>query len=337
LIQEAKKDIPFPPRVSDSESGNLGGFDRNNGHQALIAAAEAVVYKAYRDQITILGTPLSTVIHDPVAQGTANLQGLPQPFKSLAQEALKSFGNKTPDLLVISAPQKGIVNNKQVTVLPILNNQINLDNSKDLRLFSDLDDGSDKITVSPLEITITADSQKIKDKIKKFEKYGSDYFKNNPNIKYRPILELDYAQYMKISDSNKKIICKAMKKVGGVITLHQGLLTLSKSMAKEAIENFTPLIRVYENLPPKPVNLLGQTPLTPRLNTQQKTSSSQLLASKELDSKNNKEQKSAAREFFEKSKEWFNNIKQNFLSNKNSQVINKVEKPVQKETPSETY
>jgi hypothetical protein len=339
LIQEAKKDVPFPPKVSNPGSGNLGGFEINDGHQSLItAAAEAIVYKAYRDQLTILGTPLSTVIHDPVAQGTSGFQGLPQPFKSLAQEAIKSFGNKTPDLLMISAPQKGVINNKEVIVVPILNNQINLDNSKDLTLFSDRDDGSNKITVSPLEITTTADSQKIKDKIKKFEKYGSDFFNKNPNVKYIPILELDYAQYMKISASNKKIICKAMKKVGGVITLHQGLLTLSKSIAKEAIENFTPLIRVYENLPPKQVNLLGQIPFTPKLTTQRKPSSSQLIAkSKELDSKDYKEQKPTNSGFFEKSKEWFKNIKQSFSSNKNTKEINNVEKPIQKESAAESY
>ncbi len=312
LIKEARKDPPFPKKNSDPRSSNPADFERNDGHQALIsAAAEAIVYGALKNESTIFGTPASITIHDPVAQGASAFDGLAPPFKGLAQEALKSFKNKTPDLLVIAPTQRGVVGDRQVEVYPTWGNQVDLDNPKNLTLHRGKEDWSNKIVVSPVEITTTRDPQKIKDKIKKFVTYGSDYFKNNPNVKYIPVLELDYAQYMSLEDSQKKIICKAMKKAGGIITLHQSLLTLSKSLAKEAIESFTPLIRVYENLPDRQVDLLGQIPLKP--NTQSKSPSSELFAkSKEIKSQDSKGQKSTSDGFFEKSKEWFKSIRQSF-------------------------
>jgi hypothetical protein len=322
LIQEAKKDPPFPKKNSAPGSGNPAGFERNDGHQALIsAAAEAIVYKALKSELTIFNTPASITIHDPVAQGASAFNGLPPPFKNLAQEALKSFKNKTPDLLVIAPTQRGIIGDRQVEVYPTWSNQVDLDNSKNLTLHRGKEDWSNKIVVSPVEITTTGNPQRIKDKIKKFEKYGSDYFKNNPNVKYVPVLELDYAQYMSLTDSNKKIICRAMKKVGGIITLHQSLLALSKSIAKEAIESFTPLIRAYEGLPDRQIDLLGQVPLRPKPSIQLNLLDGELFAkSKELESKDTKGQKLTTGGFFEKSREWFNNIKQSFALNNKPQA-----------------
>jgi hypothetical protein len=106
LINEAKKDSPYAPKISSEGSKNLTGLDANDAFKALTnGAAEAIVLGQMRDQKSAFGLPSAAVFHDPVAQGTVVLNNLPQPLKKIGLEAYKSFGDRTPDLLLISPPQ----------------------------------------------------------------------------------------------------------------------------------------------------------------------------------------------------------------------------------------
>jgi hypothetical protein len=224
LIEEAKKDYPFEPKKSSAESKNPVGFDANDAFKALTnAAAEAIVFKEMRDMRTAFGTPSAVVFHDPVAQGTVVASRLPAPFDKIGLEAYKSFGDKTPDLLLISPPQKVTTQAGSLTNYWQWSNIVDLNNYKNTNLLPDKDASGDKILVSPVEVTTTGSAKDIKDKIKKFENYGSAFFKNSTTVRYAPILLLDYDRYMENKDSQKKAITKAMKKAGGIIVLEPGL------------------------------------------------------------------------------------------------------------------
>ncbi len=309
LIEEAKKQNPFAPKTSSPGSENPTGLEPNDALQSLTTAvAEAIIYGQLRDRRSVFGTPSSLVFHDPVAQGTEFINNLSQPFQFLGQQALKSFGVKTPDILLISAPQTGVVGNRPTTEYPIWSDQLDLNNPKSTTLLTS--PPIDKILVSPVEITISKKPDYIKKKIEKFGEYKAEIISKNPNARYLPVLVLDYSQYMSIKDSQKKLIAKAMKGVGGIIVLRNGLLDNASAIAKAAVARFTPQIRQLNGLSAKPTPSAARIALAAKINAQQKSSLSQL---------------------FTKPKEWFQSLTQK------SPLSNGLEEPVQKESAAETY
>jgi hypothetical protein len=179
LINEAKKDSPYAPKISSEGSKNLTGLDANDAFKALTnGAAEAIVLGQMRDQKSVFGLPSAAVFHDPVAQGTVVLNNLPQPLKKIGLEAYKSFGEKTPDLLLISPPQAVTTQAGTTTNYWQWANLVDLNNYRSKTLLPDTEafKNSNKILVSPVEVTTSRDAEEIKEKIKKFEKYGSAFF-----------------------------------------------------------------------------------------------------------------------------------------------------------------
>jgi hypothetical protein len=119
LIEEAKKPNPFAPKASKTGENNPTGQNPNDALQSLTtAAAEAIVYGQLKDRRTSFGIPSSIVFHDPVAQGTSLINNLPSPLQSIGKQALKSFGKRTPDVLLISSPQTVVVGKRTITEYP---------------------------------------------------------------------------------------------------------------------------------------------------------------------------------------------------------------------------
>jgi hypothetical protein len=205
LIEEAKKNYPFEPKESSPGSNNPLKYDVNDAFQALTnAAAEAIVFKEMSNMKTVFGTPSAAVFHDPVAQGTVVVSRLPKPLDKIGLDAFKSFGDKTPDLLLISSPQSVTTQAGRSTNYWRWANIVNLNDPKSKILLPDKDASSDKITVSPVEVTTTKKVDLIKKKVDKFVAYKSALLKDNPIIRYVPILLLDQDRYMEIKDSQKK-------------------------------------------------------------------------------------------------------------------------------------
>jgi hypothetical protein len=125
-----------------------------------------------------------------------------------------------------------------------------------------------------------------------------------------PVLILDYNQYMSIKDTQKEIIAKAMKKVGGLIILRTDLLDLSRAIARSAANRFTPQIRQINGLSTKPAATADIAAHATKPNTQQNF----LLG-----------------QFITKFKERFQKLAQKSPSK------NKVEKPAPRESPADTY
>jgi hypothetical protein len=299
LIEEAKKQNPFA-----SKDGAL-----NNPFQSLVTAStEAIVYGALRDGQTAFGTPKAIVSHDPVAQGKSIINFLPQPLRGLGQNAFDSFGSKTPDIILISAPQTGLVNGVKVTEYPVWNNKLDLENPTSRTLVND-SKTIDKTLISPVEVTVTGDPQKIKKKIEKFKFYNGGLFTNNTNIRYVPVLVLDYDKFMENKDSQKKIIARAMKNVNGIIVLQPGLLANATTLAKVSAANISTEIRQHNKIVSKP-NFTTQIAFATKSNIEKKSLLTRLL---------------------EKQKEWFQTFTQKSPSN------DKVDKLFQKESAAETY
>jgi hypothetical protein len=250
VIGEAKTRFPFQPKSVQPSEGNPDGKQLNDALQGLTTAtAEAITYGGFKDMRTNFGTPKSLVFHDPMAQENF-VEQLPLGLQLIGIQARLCFGKYTPDLLVISSPQTVKIGNTVKVELPAYGDLVNLDDYKS-KVLKDTG-GIEKTVVSPVEITVTRKPEDIKKKIDKFGMYKSELLKSNTGIKYLPVLVLDYDQYMSIKDSQKKIICKAMKKVGGVIILKPQLLSVSRTIAKSAANRFTPQIRKINGLSVNP-------------------------------------------------------------------------------------
>jgi hypothetical protein len=296
LIKESKEDAPYAPKASSDGSNNPNGLEANDAFRALTnAAAEAIVFGEQRNARSGTGFPTSAVFHQPAGGAKAIVNQLPKPFNEIGANVLESFGDFTPDILLISAPQK--IGN--VESYFEWKNLVDLDNYKSKILVPDKNASKDKIVVSPVEVTTSRSAEYIKKEIGRFANYKADLLKKNPNVRYVPVLVLDYDRYMGIKESQRKAIVKAIKGVGGLLVASPKLYESSKLLAKAAIDNFSPQVRQHNRLKPAgPFTNLNMILQAPKPFIKPNSLFDQLLAK--------------TKGLGQKSKEWFGDAKKNF-------------------------
>jgi hypothetical protein len=141
----------------------------------------------------------------------------------------------------------------------------------------------DNVTVvSPVEVTTSQNFNNMKEKLTKFKKYAN-VFRSLNGIEFAPVVVYDRNAFLALTLSNRTEIVQGMAAIGGHVQLVPGLIDLSRNAAK--------------NIAPELV---------------QAVAAAQRTKSKELDSKDNKEQKSLSSRLFEKVKERLKNFKQSF-------------------------
>jgi hypothetical protein len=279
--------ITYPTLIKKAQSETLLQFDAEGKPISTLqnlssAYAEAIVLKKLRNNT---GNDTSAVF-EPVTQAKYAVEQYSAIFNiptNIRDKVIKSFGNKTPDILFSVPRTETRMGNATKITYGAWNNIIDPKNPTDTKRLLEYSFRNQDL-FSPLEVTLSARSTDINNKIKKFEQSYKNPFSNNPKVAYVPILVIDYDNYKNISDKEKPRIVERMRRIGGFISLQPGLQELADRKAIEAATQLT-----------------------------------SAMQSRKKDLDKQETQKSLSSRLFEKSKKWFNNVKQSFTSNNKPQ------------------
>jgi hypothetical protein len=249
-IKDKPGHITYKTLINKAQAGTLLAFDekgRTDGSlQNLSSAyAEAIVLKELRNNTGLNGS----AIFDPAVQAKhATDQGSSNPLSiinipsQIGSAILKSFENKTPDILFTVPRIVTREGTEGKITYGTWNNVIdpnNPTNTKKLLKYSFVDQS----LVSPIEVTVSGDSTDINRKIKKFEDGYINPFKRVKEIAYVPVLVLDYEKYKNISDREKLKMVNRMRLIGGFISVVPGLQKAADARAIAAAEQLTSVMQ----------------------------------------------------------------------------------------------
>jgi hypothetical protein len=246
-----KGHITYQTLIKKSQAGTLLEFDSENrpfgSLQNLSSAyAEAIVLKKLRNNT---GSEESAIF-EPVTQARNAIEpysSSSNPLLRIPAEAsnaiLKSFANKTPDILfTVPKIETRVGNTTQVTYgsWGKIVNPKDPTNTKRLLEY----EFRNQNLFSPVEVTISGGSGEINKKIKKFEEDYKNPFPRDRTIAYVPVLVMDYDNYKNISNFEKPKIINRMRQLGGFVSL---VPNLQRDADRRAIEAATQLTSVMQS------------------------------------------------------------------------------------------
>jgi hypothetical protein len=295
-----------------SENGDLLKPETEDFKGFKSAIAETIVYYINKNAVSIGQAPISTMVfHDPIKIDPATKKaGLisfllndasASEIDAVSRKITDSIGTFTTDILVVSPPYTIPTREGTNTFSAKIPN---VADPRDLTASHTIEQSHNRKTlISPIEVTTGNDIKKIQAKIKKFESYKNP-FKGSGIIDFAPIVAVDKDVFLSIDPSRRARLVKRMTDIGGVIQVITGLNYQAEKILHDYAPEIIRAVAAYRKQHPR---------------------------TKEFDSKQNTEKRSLSSRLFAKPKEWFQNLTQKSPSN------NKAEKPVQKESASETY
>jgi hypothetical protein len=242
--------ITYRTLIKKSQAGTLLQFDSKNRPDGSLqnlssAYAEAIVLKTLRNNT---GSEASAIF-EPVTQARNAIEPYSSSSNSLfripaeaSNAILKSFANKTPDILfTVPKIETRIGNTTEVTYgsWGKIVNPKDPTNTKKLLEY----EFRNQSLLSPVEVTISGDSTEINKKIKKFEEDYKNPFPRDKTIAYVPVLVMDYDNYKNISNFEKPKIINRMRQLGGFVSLVPNLQRDADRKAIEAAIQLTSIMQ----------------------------------------------------------------------------------------------